>query len=131
MNQLVRVGIDTPFVEPIDESPFARKQAIKAAMVIAVEQSDPGDVIAQDDMVFYADPFDTPLNLGTITMLQPQSSTNPKHWCPQAFRYASIHDGKRIIGAWTPMRRYRACFAWWRIPKQLSSCAIHPSSAVT
>ena len=130
MNRIVRVGIDTPFIEPVNEFPISKQRAIKAAMAIAIEWSNPGDVIAQDDMVFHTDPFDTPLERGVITMLQPKTSTDPKHWCPQAFRYATVEDGELIIRAWASSRKKQACVCWWKIPKRLTDCATHSRTAV-
>lgn len=96
-----------------------KPDAIKMGMVRCVQVAEPGDVIAQDDMVFDRDPFESPLTPGVITMLNPQK--NPRHWCPRAFRFAAFDDASWIMRAWihNPLR---SCYGWQEIPKQLYEC---------
>lgn len=95
------------------------QDAIKMGMMRTVWNAEPGDVVAQDDMVFDRDPFESPLTPGTITMLNPQK--NPRHWCPRAFRFATYEDAEWIIREWMndPLR---TCYGWQAIPKQLYEC---------
>ncbi len=109
-------------VLPVDETIKAKKNAIKAAMIDAVNLAAPGDVVVQDDIVFHRDPFQSPLADGTVTMLTKRM--NPRHWCPQAFRFASPKDASSIIEAWTadPLQ---CCYGWQRLPKTLYLAGRH------
>ncbi len=117
------------FLEYADEvtivsarAPFGMEtvqDAIKKGMVRCLRIAEPGDVIAQDDMIFDRDPFESPLMAGTITMLNPRQ--NPRHWCPRAFRFAARADAVAVERAWfgTPLR---SCYGWQSVPKQLYEC---------
>jgi hypothetical protein len=111
-----------PGVVPADDTVKAEKNAIKAAMINAIEISNPGDVIAQEDITFTRDPFESPLQAGTITMLT--ESKNPRHWCPRAFRFATEEDGAAIIQSWQD-EPLQCCYGWQAIPKTLYLAGRH------
>ena len=116
-------------IEPTRYGEKARRDAIKLAMISAVEKAEPGDVVMQGDVVFRSDPFGSPLEAGKITILNPAWRLDAEHYCPQAFRFPDAATAEAIIAAWTTLRR-QACTAWSHLPKIHYECAIHPPPVI-
>lgn len=100
----------------------SKSEAIKAAMIDAVMTAEPGDVVMQDDVEFYRDPFETNLRAGAVTILTKRIS--PSHVCPRAFRFSTVEDQLRIVELWrsSPLR---TCLAWEEMPKIMAVRGVH------
>lgn len=98
---------------------FHRMQAIRKAMLHAVEFAEVGDVIVQDDTAFTSDPFETELIEGMVTVLNHPLSED--HQCPRAFRFPSLFVRRQIVQAWSDTTE-QSCVAWSHLRMHSQVC---------
>lgn len=117
---IVRVGIDTPRMEYRQGTPVltAKRRSILAAMLYAVEHTEPGTLILQEDVEI--EPAYLPvaagrIRPGTITCLNPPRT--PLHTCPRAFIISDEETRQQLITAWSRRPEMQACLSWQEIPK--------------
>ena len=106
----------------------AKQTNIMAAMWRAVSIAEPGDLILQNDIDVYGDPWAEPVDHDSIRTLV---GVNDKpglgwHCCPQAFIMG--RDAKSLLeDLWDPVRIHPpleySCIAWAPIPKQVDYLA--------
>jgi len=88
---------------------------ILRAMVAAVEEADPGDLIMQDDMFLASDPFREVAPLGTIRTLN-EPTAGGRHFCPRAFIISDEEIKVELLEMWR-IEELRSCLAWSGIEK--------------
>jgi hypothetical protein len=92
-----------------------RKLGILRAMVAAVELSEPGDLIMQDDVEILQDPFSLATEEGKILTLT-KPAFRGGHHCPQAFIIHDEDTRQELVSAWKE-EELQSCKAWRHIPK--------------